>query len=148
MFTPTPNAAATCRISNNGGYTVYIGGSNVSPFNGFALPPGCRPVELQNCPLTVWTCSNVFQSGVTKVTNAAALPAGVTALSVTTSGLAVGPAILGFGGTGQEVVNITTVTSNTALTLSTPTLYDHGASCTIATAVAQPSNITVTAGVV
>jgi hypothetical protein len=147
VFTPTPLAAATVRIANNGTSTVYLGGVNVSPFNGFPLPPGCRPVELQNCPFTIYTCSNAFGTGATKVVNANALPAGTTTFTVTTSGLAAGPLILGNVG-AQEVVNIASVASSTVITLSTGTLYDHVASATVQTAVAQPTNITVTAGVV
>ena len=147
VFTPTPGAAATVRISNNGNSTVYLGGANVSPFNGFPLPVGCRPIELQNCPFTVYTCANVFGTGATKVVNANALPAGTTTFTVTTSGLAAGPLILGNVGS-QEVVNIASVASSTVITLSNATLYDHVASATVQTAVLQSSGITVSAGVV
>ena len=146
VFTPTPLAAATVRISNNSGNTVYIGGSNVSQFNGLPLPPGNRPVELQNCPFTLYTCSGVFGSGTAPVTNAA-LAAGVTTFTVTTTGLAAGPAILG-NGTAQEVVNIASIASSTVVTLSVATLMDHVTAATVATAVARPASITVTAGVV
>lgn len=147
VFTPTPNAAATVRIANNGSYTAYFGGPNVSPFNGFPLPPGCRPIELQNCPFTVYTCANAFGTGATKVVNANALPAGTTSFTVTTSGLAAGPLLLGNVGS-QEVVNIASVASSTVITLSNATLYDHVASATVQTAVLQPVSITVQAGVV
>lgn len=147
VFTPTPGVAATCRISNNGTNTVYIGGANVSPFNGIPLAPGNRPIELQNCPFTIYTCSNVQGTGATKVVNANALPAGTTTFTVTTSGLAAGPLILGNVG-AQEVVNIASIASSTVLTLSNATLYDHVASSTVQTAVAFPSNVTVSAGVV
>lgn len=148
IFTPTPNAPATLRISNNSGNFVYLGGSNVSQFNGFPLPPNSKPIEIQNVNITgsLYACSGVFQSGTAPVTNAA-LAAGVTTFTVTTTGLAAGPAILG-NGTAQEVVNIASVASSTVVTLSVATLMDHVTAATVATAVARPANITVYAGVV
>lgn len=145
VFTPTPGVTASVRISNNGGNTVYLGGPNVSPFNGLPLPPGCRPVELQNCPFTVYTCAGVSGQGTTKVVNANALPAGTTTFTVTTTGLVAGPLILGNLGS-QEVVNIASIASSTVITLSNATLYDHTVSATVQTAVAQSSSLTVSAG--
>ena len=146
VFVPTPNAAATVRISNNGGNTAWLGGANVSKFNGFPLPPGCKPVELQNCPFTVYAASDVFAAGASAVTNAA-LAAGVSTFTVTTTGLAAGPAILGNAG-AQEVINIASIASSTVLTLSNATLQDHVTAATVATAVARATNLTVQAGVV
>src|SRR6266567_8471717 len=116
VFTPTPGVNTSFRISNNGGNTVYIGGANVSQYNGIPLAPGCRPVELQNCPFTVYTCSGVSLTGATKVSSATAITAGSTGFTLTTSGQAVGPAVLG-NGTSLEVVNIS-VSSTTVVTLS------------------------------
>jgi hypothetical protein len=146
VYTPTPNAAATCRIINNGGSTVWVGGANVSKFNGLPLAPGNRPIELQNCPTAVYAAADVSASGAAAVTNAA-LAAGVTTFTVTTTGLAAGPAILGNAG-AQEVINIASVASSTVLTLSNATLQDHVTAATVATAVARVSNVTVFAGVV
>ena len=153
IFTPTPNAAATLRIVNNGGYTVYIGGSNVSPFNGFPVPPYCRPVEIQNVNISgsLYACSQVYTTATSTTLTATAIPAGATSFTVTSTALTAAtlPAALVLGnGTGQEVVSMTALTSNTIASLSTKTLYDHAASATVSTATVWPSNISVFAGVV
>lgn len=145
VFTPTPNAPATVRISNNSGNIVYVGGSNVSQFNGLPIPPNSRPIELQNITGQLYAASQVFAAG-TVVTVPLAIAAGATSLTAASSTLATGPFIFG-NSTGQEVV-FGTISSNSVVTFANATLYDHAAGSTLATAIARPANITVTAGVV
>lgn len=150
VFTPTPNATASVRITNQGGVPVYLGGANVSQFNGLPLLAGNRPVDLQNINTNVYLAAGVSASGPAVVTTATALPAGATAFTVTTTGLTANTtpfyAILG-NGTGQEVIQITAITSNTVIT-SSATLYDHVVSVTVATAVSRAAPVVVQAGVV
>ena len=156
-FIFSPNGSATCnlRLSNSGNYPVYVGGANVSQFNGFPIPPGSRPVEIQNAGAiasggALYAAAQVFASGPSVVTNSA-VSGGVTSFTVTTTGLTANtlpfPVILG-NSPGQEVVFCTALTGNTVLTLSQKTTYDHATGCTVATAVGQYSVLNVTSGVV
>ena len=63
VFSPLSNKVSTLRLTNTGPYTVWAGGANVSQFNGFPVPPGSKPLELQNVGSTVYTCSNVSPTG-------------------------------------------------------------------------------------
>ena len=151
IFTPTPSATSSLRIANNSGYVAYIGGVDVSQFNGLPLPPGNRPIDLQNCPYTVYSCSPVTNIGnTTTVTITSAVAAGSTVLTNTgTFGTSFVPGnviVLGNTGKGQEVLTIAG-TGATTLTVATTTLYDHATSVTVSTATMQAVNITATAGV-
>jgi len=154
IFSPTPNASATLRVSNNSGYVAYLGGVNVSQFNGFPLPPGNRPVELANCPFTVYSCSPVTNIGqVATTTITSAVNAGHTALTNSgtfSSSFTAAGTIIVLGNTGnQEVLTVVGAPNPaTSLTVSTLTLYDHASGVTVSTATMQPVNITATAGVV
>ena len=59
-FTP-PSAAvtATLRLYNTGRVPVYAGGSQVTQNSGLLIPPGSRPVEMQNVTQTVYVLSSV-----------------------------------------------------------------------------------------
>jgi hypothetical protein len=150
VFTPNPVGGAAVRLYNEGSQVVYIGGANVSPYNGLPLYPGSRPLELQNANSTVYSCSNV--TGLTSVaTLSAALNAGVSAFTTASSiaTIANGATIvLGPSGAGQEVVTVTGSTGGTAYTVSTATLYDHKTGGAVYTAVSTPGQLRVTAGVV
>jgi hypothetical protein len=149
VFTPTPNAPSSVRFYNLGSTTVYVGQSNVSPFNGFPIPPGNRPVEFQNASSTLYACSNVVPGATSNTLSATALAAGATSFTVgSTTGMAVGTSlIIGNTGKGQEVAVVAGTTA-TAVTVSTGLLYDHAASVTVSTAVVQQGQLRVTAGVV
>lgn len=149
VFTPTPNAPSSVRFYNEGSNVVYVGQLNVTPYNGFPIQPGNRPVEFQNANYTLYACSNVAPGTVSNTLTAVALAAGATSFTVgTTAGFAVGTSlIVGNTGKGQEVVTVAGTTA-TAVTVSTGLLYDHAASVTVSTAVVYPGQLRVTAGVV
>lgn len=148
IFTPTPNAPATVRLINEGSNTVYVGQSNVSPFNGFPIPPNSKPFQLQNVLTTLYACSGVTANAASSTLNGA-VAAGSTVLTlVTAASFVVGStAVIGNTGKGQEVATVTGTTA-TALTLSTATLYDHATGVTVATGTVVPTQLRVTAGVV
>jgi hypothetical protein len=155
VFTPTPNVTATVRITNNGSSTIYIGGANVSQWNGIPLPPGNRPIELQNCPYTIYTAAGAFPAG-TNTTLSGSQVQGVSALTVASgSGGVIAGATLQVGnGTNLEYVVVNTIANaggtagSSTITTTTPFLYDHVASSTVSTATPRTSGITVQAGVV
>jgi hypothetical protein len=149
VFTPTPSVSSTLRLFNEGTQIVYVGGINVSPFNGLALYPGARPLELQNTNQTVYTCSNVLPTATGYTMSAAALNAGSTVVTLSTAEtLAVGvPVLLGAGGS-QEVVVTAGASATAAFTVTTATLYDHKASSLVTVATSTPGQLRVTAGVV
>ena len=151
VFTPTPSVPATCRFYNPGSATIYIGGANVSPFNGLPILPGNRPLELQNVNVNLYACSGVNSIGATGTLTGAA-PAGVTLLTVATAGVTAGTYIRVGSGTGMEYLFVSSVTGAStpwSATTSTATLYDHAASVTVATnVVAAAGPLSVSAGVV
>jgi len=149
VFTPTPNAPSTVRFFNLGSNVVWVGQSNVSPYNGFPIYPGNRPVEFQNAASTLYACSNVVPGTVSNTLTAVALSAGATSFTLgTTSGMPAGTTlIIGNTGKGQELAVVAGTTA-TAVTVSTGLLYDHAASVTVSTAVVQQGSLRVTAGVV
>lgn len=149
IFTPTPNAAASVRLYNEGSNVVFVGQANVSPYNGMPIYPGNRPVEFQSMLATLYACSNVAPGTVSNTLTAVALTVGTTSFTVgSTTGFGIGTSlILGNTGKGQEVATVAGTTA-TAVTVSTALLYDHGASETVSTAVVFAGQLRVTAGVV
>lgn len=154
VFTPTPGQAATVRITNNSANIVYLGGSNVSQYNGLPLPPGNRPVELQNCPFTVYTAAAAFPSG-NNTTISGSQVQGVSAFTAAAgTGLYAGGTLQVGNGTNLEYVVVSTIvnlggtTGTSTVTTTTPFLYDHAASSTVSTVTVRPGNVTVSAGIV
>lgn len=154
VFTPTPNVPGpSVRLYNEGTQTVYVGGANVSPFNGLPLPPNSKPLQIQNQSGTIYTCSNVNVGTTGYTLSGAALNSGSTAVtlsgSVTT--LAAGQVLVLGAAPSQEVVQIAAVTATNgsviSFTLSTTTIYDHKASAPLTAATSTPGQLRVTAGV-
>lgn len=154
VFSPTPNVVGpSVRLYNEGTQIVYVGGANVSPFNGLPLPPNSRPLEIQNMTGTVYTCSNISVTGTGYTAAAGALNAGSTAItlsgSVTTLG--VGSVLVLGAAPSQEVVQIANVTATSgsviSFTLATATLYDHKTAMPMTLATSVPGQLRVTAGV-
>lgn len=152
VFTPLSKQVNTLRLSNTGPYTVWAGGVNVSQFNGFPIPPGSKPLELQNVGYTVYTCSNVSPTATGYTLAAAALPAGATAFTVSASvsTIVAGSVVLLGAGGSQEVVSVSATggATTTTFTISTSTLYDHVASSPATLATAQLGQVRVSPGVV
>ena len=152
VFTPLSKQINTLRLTNTGPYTVWAGGVNVSQFNGFPIPPGSKPIELQNVGYTVYTCSNVSPTATGYTLAASALAAGSTAFTTAASVstiVAGSPILLGAGGS-QEVVSVLSTggATTTTFTLATATLYDHVASSPATLATAQLGQVRVSPGVV
>lgn len=151
VFSPTPNAPSTVRLYNEGSQILYVGGVNVSPFNGLPIAPGNKPLEMQNALGTIYTCSNAV-AGAVGGTVTSASTAGqtqfVTAASVATSGFSPGATfILGSAGS-QEVLVVNTVSvSFTTIGTTTGALYDHKASSPVYPATSTIGQLRVTAGV-
>jgi len=152
VFSPVSKQNTTLRLTNTGPWVVWAGGVNVSPFNGFPVPPNAKPVELQNVGYTVYTCSNAVVGTTGYTMSAAALAAGSTVLttSASVSTIAAGQVLVIGAGGSQEVVSVTATggATTTTFTLATATLYDHVASSPVTAATAQLGQIRVTAGVV
>lgn len=153
VFTPTPGAIpATLRIQNLGTSTVYVGGVNVSQFNGLPIAPGNRPLELQNCPFTVYTCSGVSPTATGYTLAASALAAGSSAFTTSASvaSLVAGSVVILGASGSQEVVSVSATggATTTTFTLATNTLYDHVASSPATLATTVIGRVQVQAGVV
>lgn len=152
VFTPTPGVQASCRLYNPGPGTAYVGGANVSPSNGLPIPPGNRPVELQNINVNLYACSGNNGQAATNGTLTGAAPAGVTLLTVATAAVTANTYIRVGNGTGTEYLYVASVTGSSTpwtATTSSATLYDHATGVTVATGVIAASTpLSVQAGVV
>jgi hypothetical protein len=142
---------ANVRLFNEGTNIVYVGGANVSPFNGLPLFPNSRPVELNNVSGTLYSCSNVLSGSSVSTANAAYSAntnSFVTATSVPTANFYVGaPFLIGVPGFGQEVLVISTIsTSYTTIGTTTNSLYDHKTGTPIYAATSVSGQLRVTAG--
>lgn len=147
VFTPTPSVSATVRIQNTGTGTLYVGGASVSPVNGFAILPSNRPVELQNVTANVYLCSGYINATGTVLTSATAVTNGATGFTVASGGTVPTGYIRLGNGTSLEFLNNTAATGSVATT-TTPTLYDHGVSSTVASITAAATGYVVVAGVI
>lgn len=155
VFTPNPSASSNLRLYNEGSQPVWVGGPGVTPQTGLLIPPGSRPVELQNVNSTVYSCGLAIPSATGYTLKSATFyTVGTTAFSlsgsVTTLGLGT-YLIMGASATntGAEVVNVTGTTatggSTITFTVGTGTLFAHdGDALTVATCF--PSLLRVTAG--
>lgn len=155
-FTP-PSAAvtATIRLYNTGRTPVYVGGSQVTQNNGFLIPPGSRPVEMQNVTQTLYALSPVVAgSAVAAGTmSASSVTVGTTAITLTAAvpaSLAAGTTIIvgSTVGTGWEAQIVNSTTASSQITFANPLVQDHVASGVIYTATAQIGQLSVIAGVV
>jgi hypothetical protein len=128
VFTPTAKVTNTLRILNQGNSTIWLGGANVSPFNGFALLPGSRPLELQNAGKTVYLCSDITIGATGSALSTAPVAAGGSSFTVASSvaGYVAGASfVLGASGS-QEVLTIKSVSADgTTIATTTNSLYDH-----------------------
>ena len=155
VFTPTPNAPATIRVSNTSRYPVYVGGSQVTQNNGLLVPPGSRPVEMQNVTQTVYALSPVVASSAVAAgtMSSSAVTVGTTAITLTATvptSLAAGTTIIvgSTAGTGWEAQVVNSTTASSQITFANPLVQDHVGSGVIYTATALLGQVNVTAGVV
>lgn len=146
VFTPTPGVTSSVRFYNPGPATVYVGLANVSPVNGLPIAPGNRPVELQNANTTLYACSGYSSAGAT-TTLSAATTAGSTTFTPGTL-LTAGSYYRIGNATGVEFVQAASVSASSAVTTTTPLLYDHATGATVATLTVVPGPLSVQAGVV
>ena len=152
-FTPPPNVPATIRITNNGRTPVYVGGSQVTQNNGILVPPGSRPIELQNFTQTLYALSPVASPVVAATMSSSAVTVGTTAITLTTTvptALAAGTVIIvgSTVGTGWEAQVVNSTTASSQITFANPLVQDHAGSGVIYTATAQYGQAVITAGVV
>lgn len=153
VFTPTPNVSATVRLYNTGRYPVYVGGSQVTQNNGFAIPPGSRPVEMQSVTQTLYAVSPVFAGSAAGTMTSTAVTVGTTAITLTAAvpaSLAAGTVIIvgSTAGTGWEAQVVNSTTASSQLTFANPLVQDHVGSSVVYTATGQFGQIGVAAGVV
>jgi hypothetical protein len=152
-FTPTPNVTGpSVRIYNPGRNIVYVGGSQVTQNNGLPIPPGNKPIELQNCPFTVYALSGVSVGTAAGTLSASAVTVGTTAITLTTTvptSLAAGTTIIvgSTAGTGWEAQVVNTTTASSQLTFLNPLVQDHVGGSIVYTATANPGQVVVSAGV-
>lgn len=153
VFTPTPGVRSpSVRFYNTGNsQPVYIGGANVTQFNGLPLYPGTRPIELQNMPTTMYVCSGATRgaaggtlgsastAGTTTVTLAAAVPAALAAGTTVMIGTTVNTSSF-------DVNVVASTTASSALTFANPLLYDHANSTVVYAATPNTGSVRVTAG--
>lgn len=155
IFTPPANVSATVRFFNTGRYACYVGGSQVTQNNGLLVPPGSRPVEMQNVTQTLYALSPVSTGSAASAAtmSASSVTVGTTAITLTTTvptSLAAGTTIIvgSTVGTGWEVQVVNSTTASSQITFANPLVQDHVASGVIYTATAQPAQIRVSAGVI
>jgi len=157
-FTPTPNVAGpSIRIYNPGRNTVYIGGPQMTQNNSLPIPPGNKPIELQNCPNTVYCLSGVTIGAQAATASASSLTVGTTAITLTTTvptSLAAGTTIVvgnttGTGniGLGWEAQVVNSTTASSQITFANPLVQDHVASVPIFLATANGAQVIISAGV-
>jgi hypothetical protein len=154
-FTPPSSVTATLRLYNTGRTPVYAGGSQVTQNNGLLIPPGSRPVEMQNVTQTVYVLSPIVAgSAVAAGTMAStALTVGTTAITLTTTvptSLAAGTTIIvgSTVGTGWEAQVVNSTTASSQITFANPLVQDHVGSGVIYTATSLIGQVSVIAGVV
>ena len=145
------NFQATLRLYNEGTNTIFVGGANVTPFNGFPIPPGSKPVEIQNVTGTVYTCSNSFVTGsataaATLGTGTGIATVGTTKLTVTTAaGIQAGQSIIIGTASNVEPAVVLSI-ATTVITLANPTLYYHAVGDVMTVATTTIGQLRVTAG--
>ena len=146
IFTPNPSAPSSVRLWNPGTAIAYVGQNPVPAFNGFPIPPQCKPVELQNVTTTLYAVAAVTPGAGTNTVNTSSAAAGVTAFTVSgTVGLSIGgTAVVGIGN-NREAFTIAGLTA-TSVTVSTASLYAHPTGDTVTTATLNPTSLTVVAG--
>jgi hypothetical protein len=152
---PSASVTATVRLYNTGRTPVYVGGSQVTQNNGLLIPPGSRPVEMQNVTQTLYALSPVVAgSAVAAGTmSASAVTVGTTAITLTATvptSLAAGTTIIvgSTVGTGWEAQVVNSTTASSQITFANPLVQDHVGSGVIYTATAQLGQIGVAGGVV
>lgn len=153
IFTPTPNVTGpSVRIYNPGRNTVYVGGSQLTQNNGLPIPPGNRPVELQNIPFTLYALSGVTIGTQAATAAASALTVGTTAITLTATvptSLAAGTTII-VGttvGTGWEAQVVNSTTASSQITFANPLVQDHNVSAPIFLATPLAAQVIVSPGV-
>lgn len=131
LFTPSTYATSNIRIVNNGRNIAYVGQSNVTFQTGMPIFPGSKPVELTNVLTSLYAVSAV-QQGILLGTVGTATTAGTTSLTfsstVPSANLPVGTQFI-VGSTvnssNQEVANVATSVSTTAITTSIALQFAH-----------------------
>ena len=153
VFTPTPGARnPSIRLQNTGfSQPVYVGGIDVTQFNGLPIYPGNKPVEFQNMPTSIYVCSGATRgavggtlgsastAGTTAVTLAAAVPAALAAGTTVMIGSTVNTSSF-------DVNVVATTTASSQLTFANPLLYDHAVSTVVYAATANIGSVNVLAG--
>lgn len=155
VFTPTPNVPATVRLANTSSKPVYVGGAGVTIYNGMLVPPGSRPVEMQNVTQTLYAISGIngglAAAGTMTSTAVTAASTQVTLTAAVPAGLAAGTTFV-LGNTvntsGAEVLVVNTTTASSVVTFTTGCLLDHAGGSVLYPTTAAYGQIRVTAGVV
>ena len=151
VFTPNPSAATNVRLYNEGSQVIYVGQSAVTPSTGMPLLPNSKPIELYGVTQTLYACSGVV-AGTAAATVAATgyQTAGSTGFTVASGGMPnipVGTTFLIGSGTGREALVVATSVSTTAITTTTPSLFEHGGGDVIFSCTTNIAQLRVTAGV-
>lgn len=152
-FTPPANVTATVNIYNTGRTPVYVGGSQVTQNNGLLVPPGSRPVEMQNITQTIYALSPVYGPTIAATMTSSAVTVGTTAITLTAAvpaSLAAGTTIIvgSTAGAGWEAQVVNSTTASSQLTFANPLVQDHVGSSVVYTATAQIGQVRFIAGVV
>ncbi len=155
VFTPPANVNATLRVYNTGTNPVYVGGAGVTIYNGLVVPPGSRPVEMQNVQQSVYAVSGITGglagAGTMSATGVTAGTTAVTLAAAVGASLAANTAfVLGLTATtsGCEVLVVSSTTSSSVVNFKTGCLLDHAGSSVLYPTTILPGQIRVTAGVV
>jgi hypothetical protein len=154
VFTPNTSATCTVRLQNTGRYPVYVGGSQVTQNNGLLIPPGSRPVEMQNVTQTLYALSpvSVGSAVIAATMSTSSVTVGTTAITLTAAvpaALAAGTTIIVGStiGTGWEAQVVNSTTASSQITFANGLVQDHAASGVIYTVTAQQAQVSVIAGV-
>ena len=156
-FTPTPSVTGpSVRIWNPGRNTLYVGGSQMTQNNSLPIPAGNKPIDLQNCPFTLYCLSGVTIGAQAATAAASSLTVGTTAITLTAAvpaSLAAGTTIVvgntvgGTLGNGWEAQVVNSTTASSQITFANPLVQDHVASVPIFLATPLPAQGVFQAGV-
>lgn len=142
VYNPPPAGTPHVFLYNEGGSTVYLGGSGVSTTMGLALAPNDK-IRLPNAGGTIWAVSgyNTVSPQGTVITATSTFPAGTILTDAAGTSFTAGMWIAIESGTPrQEIAQVGGSNAGTVFTLA-PLQYAHGTATTFWQINAVPSTV-------
>lgn len=149
IFTAPANVkSANVRVWNSGTAVAYVGQAGTTWQTGFPIPPGSKPVEIQNVGTTLYAVANVVPGSNAQTVNTTSGTVGSTTFTVSSNNVAWVPGstvVIGNGPNREAFV--VSGTGATTMTVSTASIYAHPTGDTVTTATLYPTSLVVNAGV-